>query len=51
MNSSFLAPYEPRIVGSRLHEELWIPAEDIPEMNRNIVGLIVVTAKFHPNPA
>jgi hypothetical protein len=29
-----------------MHQELWIPAEDLPEMNRNIVGLIEVIAEY-----
>jgi hypothetical protein len=31
-------------VGAAIHTEYWIPAEDLPEFNRNIVGTIVVTA-------
>src|SRR2546427_9636226 len=33
-------------VGGAVHQELWIPAEDLAEMNRNIVGLIEVIAEF-----
>jgi len=33
-------------VGSSIHRELWIPAEDLAEMNRNIVGLIGVIAHY-----
>ena len=46
VRSAFLAKYPPQIVGNRTHAELWIPAEDLPELNRNIVGLIEVTARF-----
>jgi hypothetical protein len=35
-----------RQVGARLHTEHWIPAEGLPELNRNIVGLIEVIASF-----
>jgi hypothetical protein len=38
--------YPVRTVGASVHRELWIPAEDLPELNRNIVGLIEVTAEF-----
>lgn len=27
-----------------MHQEYWIPAEDLPKFNRNIVGLIEVIA-------
>lgn len=30
--------------------EYWIPAEDLPEFNSNIIGLIEVTAEYHRAP-
>jgi hypothetical protein len=33
-------------VGARVHTEHWVPAEELPELNRNIVGLIEVIASF-----
>jgi hypothetical protein len=33
-------------VGASVHRELWIPAEELAEMNRNIVGLIEVVAEY-----
>jgi hypothetical protein len=33
-------------VGSSIHREYWVPAEDLPEFNRNIVGKIEVIAEF-----
>lgn len=42
----FLDKYETQIVGGRIHEEYWIPAEDLEEFNRNIVGKIEVIAEF-----
>jgi hypothetical protein len=38
--------YEIRTVGSSVHQEYWIPAEDLPEFNRNIVGKTEVVAEF-----
>jgi hypothetical protein len=29
-----------------VHQEYWIPAEDLPEFNRNLVGPIEVIAEF-----
>jgi hypothetical protein len=42
----FLAKYPRQKVGGAIHEELWIPAEELGVMNRNIVGLIEVIAEF-----
>src|SRR5580765_4205490 len=42
----FLARYLEQQVGASIHRELWIPAEDLAEMNRNIVGLIEVIARY-----
>lgn len=46
VKKDFLARYEVKIVGGKTHEEYWIPAEDLEEFNRNIVGKIEVIAKF-----
>jgi hypothetical protein len=46
VRSAFLARYPVQTVGSAIHQELWIPAEDLAEMNRNIVGQIEVIAEF-----
>ncbi|EIP98930.1 Zn-finger containing NTP pyrophosphohydrolase [Opitutaceae bacterium TAV1] len=44
--TAFLKKYPTQIVGSRVHAELWVPAEELPEFNRHIVGLIEVVARF-----
>ena len=44
--SEFLKRYPIQRVGSSLHEELWVPAEELEDFNRNINGLIEVIAKF-----
>jgi hypothetical protein len=46
IRKGFIDNYEPKIVGGRHHEEYWIPAEDLPEFNRNIIGKIAVISKF-----
>jgi len=46
--ADFAARYPIQKVGSSVHEELWIPAEDLAEMNRNIVGRIEVIAEYKP---
>lgn len=48
LRNEFAAKYPVQKVGSSIHQELWIPAEDLAEMNRNIVGLIEVVAEYKP---
>jgi hypothetical protein len=43
----FLHRYEVHQVGSAIHQEYWIPAEDLEEFNHQIVGKIEVVAEFH----
>lgn len=40
VRTDFLCRYE-------VHQEYWIPAEDLEEFNRNIVGKIEMIAEFH----
>src|SRR6266478_5607501 len=44
LRKEFAARFPVQKVGASVHQELWIPAEDLNEMNRNIVGLIEVIA-------
>lgn len=46
VDAAFASRYERRVVGGRQHEELWVPAEDLDEFNRHIVGSIEVVARF-----
>jgi hypothetical protein len=46
ISADFLRRYEIKTVGSSIHQEYWIPAEDLPEFNRNIVGLIEVISEY-----
>ena len=46
VNNNYLNRYEIQIVGGSIHQEYWIPAEDLAEFNRNIVGQIEVIAEF-----
>jgi len=34
------------IVGGLVHQEYWIPAEELPEFNQNIIGRIEVLAEY-----
>lgn len=44
-----LAQYPVKTVGNSVHQELWIPAEDLPELNASIVGRIEVVAEYRGN--
>ena len=43
---SFLDRYRVEHAGSKAHLEYWIPAEDLDDFNKAIVGKIEVTAAF-----
>jgi len=47
VNAEYLKKFERRVVGDEVHEELWVPAEELEEFNNNIVGLIEITKEFH----
>jgi hypothetical protein len=50
LEADFASRYERQVVGTQQHEELWVPAEDLAEFNRHIVGPIVVVETFQgPN--
>ena len=46
VRSSFLDKYEVHTVGDSHHREYWIPAADLDEFNRNMVGAIEVMASY-----
>lgn len=46
--AGFVTQFEIQIVGSsQVHQELWIPAEDLAEFNRHILGKIAVVAAYY----
>ena len=46
VRKEFVTRYPIHTVGGFVHLELWIPAEELAELNRNIVGLIEVIAEY-----
>ena len=48
VRTAFLAKYPTQKAGSSIHQELWIPAEELTALNQNIVGPIEVIAEFKP---
>ena len=50
VKTAFLERYAVHQVGAAIHQEYWIPVEDLPEFNASIVGPIEVVAEFHGAP-
>ena len=48
--SDFVTRYPVQTVGGSVHKELWVPAEELPQLNRHIIGLIEVVARFPATP-
>src|SRR5690349_12891683 len=46
VRTDYVQKYEVQNVGGEIHNELWVPAEELEEFNDNIVGLIEVTKEF-----
>jgi hypothetical protein len=46
VRAGFAQRYPVQTVGGAEHQELWVPAEEMEEFNRQIVGLIEVIAEF-----
>jgi hypothetical protein len=46
VRTAFLSGYDIHRVGSAIHEEYWIPAEDLDTLNHNILGVIEVVEEF-----
>jgi hypothetical protein len=46
VRTEFIQRYAVQTVGGVVHQELWIPAEELTELNHNIVGRIEVVAQF-----
>ena len=46
VRKSFVSRYKIHQVGAVHHTEWWIPAEDLEELNNNIVGKIEVIGEY-----
>jgi hypothetical protein len=54
LSRQYLSQFEERVVGSSVHRELWVPAEELGHSNKQIIGQIEVVAvyyseQFHDN--
>ncbi|WP_445359516.1 hypothetical protein [Microbulbifer sp. ANSA005] len=43
---SFMEKYPIKCVGAKSHTEWWVPAEDLEDLNKNIVGKIEVIGEY-----
>ncbi len=46
VDSVYLTRYPVQNVGGAIHNELWVPAEELEEFNTHIVVTIAIVAKF-----
>ena len=46
MNAEFISKYKIENVGGPIHNELWVPAEELQEFNDHIVGEIRITKAY-----
>jgi hypothetical protein len=46
VKSSFLDSYDVHTAGSSKHQEYWIPAKDLDQFNKNIIGPLEVLCEF-----
>lgn len=46
VKKTFMDKYSIKCVGGREHTEWWIPAADLAELNRNIVGKIEIIGEY-----
>ncbi|XZF12548.1 ADP-ribosylation/crystallin J1 [Chitinophagaceae bacterium MMS25-I14] len=48
VDAAYLKKFDVQNVGADMHNELWVPAEELEEFNSQIVGFIEVTKEFYP---
>lgn len=47
IDDEWVQRYPVQVVGGRVHEELWVPAEELDEFNRHILGSIRIQAAYY----
>jgi hypothetical protein len=50
VESAYLERFPVQTAGARIHQEYWIPAEELEEFNLHIVGQIEILREFLPAP-
>jgi len=46
VRTEYVSKFEVQNVGGIIHDELWVPAEELEDFNNNIIGKIEVTKEF-----
>jgi hypothetical protein len=46
VRDDFVRKFPVQTVGGEMHQELWVPAQELDEFNRNLVGPIEVIHRF-----
>ena len=47
LEKALIKKYEIRQVGNRIHQELWVAAEELEEFNSHIIGKITIEAAYY----
>ncbi|QRN83933.1 ADP-ribosylation/crystallin J1 [Chloroflexota bacterium] len=47
IDQDYAEGFEIKTVGGKIHQELWVPAEELDEFNRHIVGKIEVVGSLY----
>ncbi len=47
VDADYIGKFEIQNVGGEIHNELWVPAEELPEFNENIAGGIILIETFY----
>jgi hypothetical protein len=47
VDQEYAETFEIHTVGGKIHQELWVPAEELPEFNRHIRGKIEVVRAYY----
>lgn len=47
VDDGYMQKFAIQVVGNQTHQELWVPAEELDEFNRHIVGAITVEAAYY----
>ena len=50
VDADYISRFEPQRVGGAGIDELWVPADELDELNRHIVGRIELVSEHRPGP-
>lgn len=47
VDDDYISKFEVKTVGSSIHKELWVPAEELDEFNNHIIGKIRIVEAYY----